>query len=83
MTHPITDRSLRSSQRVHTGACRSLLPDRTPRDYPRGAFGQDDVVDRNSIFRAVARQEKHTSLYRFGPRERRNTLRPAVVLVLG
>jgi hypothetical protein len=46
-------------------------------------LGQDGVVDHDSMVRAVARQEKHTSLFRFGPRERRNTLRPAMVLVLG
>jgi hypothetical protein len=53
-------------------SCQCSLPDRTPRGYPRDAFGQDDVVDRDLMVRAVAQQEKHTGLYRFGPREWRN-----------
>jgi hypothetical protein len=64
-------------------SCRCLLPNHTPRGYPRDAFGQDDVVDRDSMVHAVAQHEKHSDLYKFGPRERRNTLRPAMVLVLG
>jgi hypothetical protein len=31
------------------------------------------------MVRAMARREKHTSLFRFGPRERCNTLRPMMV----
>jgi hypothetical protein len=48
---------------------RSLLPDRTPWGYPRNAFRQDIIVDRDSMVRAVARQEKYTSLYMFGPHD--------------
>jgi hypothetical protein len=40
---------------------------------------KDDVVDRDSMVCAVARQEKHTSLLRFGPCERHNTLCPVMV----
>jgi hypothetical protein len=63
-------------------SCQCLLPNRTPQGYPRDAFGQDGIVDCNSMVYAVARREKHTRSYRFGPHERHNTLRPVMVLVL-
>jgi hypothetical protein len=46
--------------------------------YPRGAFGQDDVVDRDSMVRAEARRNTR-ELYRFGPPE---CIIPYVLLVL-
>jgi hypothetical protein len=33
---------------------RCSLPNRTPWGYPRDAFGQDDIVDRDSMVHAVA-----------------------------
>ena len=42
--------------------------------YPRGAFGQDDVIDRDSMVRADARQNTR-ELYR-RTAEMHNTLRP-------
>jgi hypothetical protein len=38
-------------------SCLCSLPDCTPQGYPCDAFGLDDVVDHNSMVRAVARQE--------------------------
>jgi hypothetical protein len=38
-------------------SCQCLLPNCAPHGYPRDAFGQDGVVDRDLMVRAVARQE--------------------------
>jgi hypothetical protein len=34
-------------------SCRCSLPNRTPWGYPQDAFGQDGIVDRDSMVRAV------------------------------
>jgi hypothetical protein len=59
------------------------VPDRTPRAYPCDVFGQDDIIDRDSMVHVVARPGKYTGLYRFESCGRHNTLCHAMILVLG